>query len=62
MAKFKRTMTGSVVCLNGAPVTFRSSTQKMVSLSTTEAVLNAIVMGLQGTLFMRNIPKLLGLR
>ena len=36
----RRSMTGSVVHLNGAPVTFRSSTQKMVSLLITEAELN----------------------
>ena len=58
----RRSMTGSVVYLNGVPVTFRSSTQKMVSLSTTEAELNAAVMGVQHALFMKNILKSLGLK
>ena len=40
-------MTGSIDYLNGAPVMFRSSTQKMVSLSAMKAELNAAVMGVQ---------------
>ena len=55
-------MTGSVVYLNEVPVIFRSSTQKMVSLSITEAELNATVMGVQDALFMRNILKSHGLK
>ena len=47
-------MTKSVVYLNGVPVTFRSSTQKMVSLST--------VMSVQDALFMKNVLKSLGLK
>ena len=43
----RRIMTGSVVYLNGVPVTFRSSTQKMVSLLTTEEELNVAVMCVQ---------------
>ena len=41
----RRSITGSIVYLNGALVTFRSSTKKMVSLSTTKVELNAAVMG-----------------
>ena len=41
----RRSITESVVYLNGVPVTFRSSTQKMVCLSTNKAKLNAEVMG-----------------
>ena len=47
-AKFpdtRRSMTGSVVYLNGAPIAFRNSNQKMVSLLTTEAELNMAVVG-----------------
>ena len=58
----RRSITGSVVYLNGAPVAFRSSTQKMVYLLTTKAELNAAVMGVQDALFMKNILKSLGLK
>ena len=51
----KKSISGGVVYLNGAPVMFRSSTQKMVSLSTTEAELNAVVMGVKDALFVKNI-------
>ena len=47
----KMSMTGSVVYPNGVPVSFRSSTQKMVSLSTTEAELNAAVMSVKAALW-----------
>ena len=46
--------------LNGVLVRFKSSTEKMVSLSTTKAELNAAVMGQQDELFMKNIPKSVG--
>ena len=42
--------------------TFRSSTQKTVSLSTTKAELNAAVMGLQDAFLMKNILKPLRLK
>ena len=54
-------MTGRVMYPNGAPVTFRSSTQKMVSFSSTEVELNAAVMGVQDALFVKSILKSLGL-
>ena len=41
----RRSMTGSVVHLNGVPVMFRSSTQKKESLLTTKEKMNATVMG-----------------
>ena len=47
---------------NGAPVTFRSYTQKMVSLMTTKAELNAAVIGMQDALFVKNILKTLRLK
>ena len=55
-------MTRAVVYLNGAPVTFRSQTQKMEILSTSESELNAAVMSVQETLLMQNILKALGLK
>ena len=58
----KRSMTGSVVYLNGALVTFKSSTHKMVSLLTTKAELNVAVMGVQDEFFMKNILKSFGLK
>ena len=48
--------------LNKVLVMLRSSTQKMVSLSTTKAELNAAVMGMQDELFMKNILISLGLK
>ena len=58
----RRSITRNVVYLNGVPVMFRSSTQKTVSLSTTKGKLNAAVMGVQDTLFMKNILKSLRLK
>ena len=55
-------MTGSVAYLNGVPVTFRSSTQKIVSLLTSEAELNAAVIDMQDAVFVRKIMKSLGLK
>ena len=46
-------MTASVVYMNGAPVTFRSSTQKMVSLLTNNAELKPAVVGVQDALFVK---------
>ena len=54
----RRSITGSAVHLNRALVIFRSSTQKMVSLSTTKAELNAAV---KDALFVKNILKSPGL-
>ena len=58
----RRSVTGSVVYLNEVLVTFRSSTQKMHSLLTTEAELYATATGVQNALFMRNIWKSLELK
>ena len=58
----RRSMTGSVVYMNGVPVICRSSSQKMMSFSTTEAELNAAVMGVQDASFIKNILTLLGLK
>ena len=57
-----RSMTGSVVYLNGALVTFRNSNQKIVSLLTTKAELNVAVIGVQDALFVKNRLKSLGLK
>ena len=57
----RRSITGVVTYLDGAPVLYRSSTQKMVSLSTTEAEMNAVVTGVQVALFVRSIVESLGL-
>ena len=51
----RRSMTGSVVYLNGVPVTFGSLMQKTVSLLTTKAELNVAVMGVQDALFVKTI-------
>ena len=58
----ERSMTGSVMYLNGAPVTYRTSTWKMVRLSMTEAELNSEMMHMQDALLVRNILKSLGLK
>ena len=50
----RKSITGSVVYLSGAWVMFKGSTQKMMTLSTTKVELNTAVMGVQGTLFMKN--------
>ena len=57
-----KNITGSLSYLNGVPVTFRSSTQKMVSLSTTEAKMDAAVMSVQNALFMKSILESLRLK
>ena len=55
-------MTGSVVYLNATLETFKSLTQKTMSLATTKAELNAAVMDLKDALLMKNIPKSLELK
>ena len=57
----RRRMTRSVVKLNGMPVTFRNSTQKKVSLSTTKVELIAAVIAMQDAQFTKNIVKSLGM-
>ena len=57
----RRSVTGSVVYLNGVPEILRCSTQKMVSLSTTEAELNAAVMRAK-CIVLKKILKSLGLK
>ena len=49
----KRSIIVSVVYLNAAQVTFRSSTQQRVSLLATKVELNAAVMGVQDAWFMK---------
>ena len=57
-----KSITGSALFLNGMLVMFRSSTQKMVSLSTTKVELNAAVIGVQDALFVKNMLKSLELK
>ena len=58
----RRSVTESVVYLNEVPITFRSSTQKTVSLLTNKAKLNAAVVGVQYALFLQNILKSIRLK
>jgi len=57
-----KSITGCVTYLNGAPVMYRSSRQKTVSLSVTEAEMNAAVTLIQDILFACEIVKSLGLK
>mmetsp|Transcript_20158 Transcript_20158/g.42535 ORF Transcript_20158/g.42535 Transcript_20158/m.42535 type:complete len:178 (+) Transcript_20158:1903-2436(+) len=57
-----KSITGCVTYLNGAPIMYRSSTQKTVSLLVTEAEMNAAVTLIQDMLFVYEIIKSLGLR
>ena len=58
----RRSVSGSVVMLEGSPVIFRSSTQKHVGLSVTEAELYAGVSTAQNMLYTKNVLGSLGLR
>jgi hypothetical protein len=51
----RRSVSGSRVLLNGAPVMFKSSTQKHVALSVTEAELYAAVSCAQDMLYVMNV-------
>jgi hypothetical protein len=53
---------GQVVYLEGAPTMFKSSTERTVPLSTTEAETYAGVTCMQDMLYMKNILESLGLR
>ncbi len=53
---------GHVVYLEGAPAMFKSSTERTVSLSTTEAETYAVVTCVQDMLSMKNVLESLGLR
>ena len=57
----RRSVSGSVVRLEGSPVIFRSSTQKHVALSVTEAELYAAVSTAQDMLYCMNVLLSLGL-
>ena len=58
----RRSITRIVTYLDGAPVLYWSSTQKMVSLSMTEMEMNAVVTSVQDALFVRSIVESLGLK
>jgi hypothetical protein len=50
------------VYLERAPVMLKSSTERMVSMSTTEAEKYAGVTCVQDMLYMKNVPELLGIQ
>ena len=57
-----RSVSGGRVMLNGAPVRFRSSTQKTVALSVTEAELYADIMAAQDILYLLYVLESIGLQ
>ena len=57
----RRSISGGVVHLEGCPITFRSSTQKFVSLSVTEAESAAGVMVAQDMLYVYRLLESIGL-
>ena len=57
----RRSISGGVVYLEGCPITFRSSTQKFVSLSVTEAESAAGVMVAQDMLYVYRLLESIGL-
>ena len=57
----RRSVSGSVVKLEGIPVIFRSSTQKHVALSVTEAELYEAISTAQDMLYTMNVLLSLGL-
>jgi hypothetical protein len=57
----RRSVSGYVVYLEGAPVTHRSATQKTVALSTSEAEFNAAVLCVQDMLYGKNLLEAMGL-
>jgi hypothetical protein len=58
----RRSVSGHRVMLNGAPVSFKSGTQKHVSLSVCESELYAAVTCAQDMLYVKNVLKSLGLK
>ena len=58
----RRSVSGTRVSLNGAPVSWRSSTQRHVTLSVTEAELSAGVTCAQDMLYVMNLLKSIGLK
>ena len=58
----RRSISGGRVCLEGCPVTFRSNTQKFVTLSVTEAEGAAGVMTAQDMLYVYRLLESIGLQ
>ena len=58
----RRSVSGGRVLLNGAPVMFKSATQKHVSLSVTESELYAGVTCAQDMLYVKNVMESIGLK
>jgi hypothetical protein len=61
-SKGRRSVSGHVVYLEGVPAMFKSSTERTVSLSTTEAETYANVTCVQDMLYMKNVLESLRLR
>jgi len=59
-ADSRRSVSGYLVFLNGAPVSFKSVQQKVVTLSTTEAELYVITQGAQEMLFVLKVLESIG--
>jgi hypothetical protein len=60
--KGRCSVSGHMVYLKGAPVMFKSSTERIVSLSSTEAETYAGVTCIQDMLYMKNVLESLGLK
>ena len=58
----RKSVSGMVTFLNGSVVAFKSSTQKVVTLSVTEAALYAATMCAQDMLFVMHLIESLGLK
>lgn len=58
----RRSVSGGRVLLNGSPVMFKSSTQKTVALSVTEAELYAAVLCAQDMLYVMHVMESMGLK
>ncbi len=60
--KDRHCISGHVVYLEGAPAMITSSTERMVSLSTTKAETYSGVTCMQDMLYMKNVLELLGVK
>ncbi len=60
--KDRRSISGYIVYLEGVPAMFKSSTERTVSLSTTEAETYAGITCVQNMLYMKNVLESLGLK
>ena len=58
----RKSISGSSVFVNDGPVSFKSVQQRVVTLSTTEAELYAIVQCAQEMIFIKHVIELIGLK